>query len=65
MTSARISYAARPDSTPEEERGALQNVYRLVLNSVNKNAAGVTSTNGDDANERSKNDSSATRNYTR
>jgi hypothetical protein len=65
MTRARISYAARPDSTPEEERGALQNVYRLVLNSANKNAVGVTSTNGDDAKERSKDDSSATRNYTR
>ena len=65
MKSIRTSYAARPDSTPEEERGALQNVYRLVLNSANKNAAGVTSTNGDDAKGRSKDDSSATRNYTR
>jgi hypothetical protein len=66
MTQApRIVYLARDDATPQTELSALATVYRLVLNSANKNAAGVTSTNGDDAKERSQDDSSATRNYTR
>jgi hypothetical protein len=42
----------------------LASIYRLALDSANKNAAGVVSTNGGDAKERSKDDSSATRNYT-
>jgi hypothetical protein len=38
-----IAYTARPDATAEAELSALANVYRYVLN---KNAAGMTSTNG-------------------
>jgi hypothetical protein len=64
MNSARISYRARDDA-PEAEAPILANIYRLVLRCANKKAAGVSSTNGDDAKERSKDDSSATRNYTR
>ena len=65
MSSPRIIYTPRPDATPEAELSTLANVYRFVLDSANKNAAGVVSTNGGDAKERSKDDSSATRNYTR
>ena len=45
----RIVYRARDDATPEAELSTLANVYEYVLDSANKNAAGVTSTNGDDA----------------
>jgi hypothetical protein len=31
MSSTRISYAPRPDATPESEVSALANVYKLVL----------------------------------
>ncbi len=44
-----IAYTPRPDASPEAEAAALANVYRFVLDSANKNAAGVTSTNGGDA----------------
>ena len=64
MNSIRISYATRADTSPEEERNALKNVYKLVIDSANRNAAGAISTNGGDATERFKDDSSATRNYT-
>jgi hypothetical protein len=64
MSSPRVIYTPRPDATPEAELSTLANVYRFVLDSANKNAAGVVSTNGGDAKERSKDDSSATRNYT-
>lgn len=43
-----ISYAARPDATSEGEINALAACYRIVLDSRKENAAGVTSTNGDD-----------------
>jgi len=60
-----VSYAARADATPKAELNALASVYRLILDSrAKKNAAGVTSTNGGDAKERSKDDSSATQKYT-
>jgi hypothetical protein len=65
MISPRITYTPRPDAMPERELSTLANVYRFVLDSANKNAAGVTSTNGGDAKERSEDDSSATQNYTR
>ena len=42
----RIVYRARDDATPEAEISTLANIYRLVLDSANKNAADVTSTNG-------------------
>jgi hypothetical protein len=58
-------YTPRNDTSAEVEAAALANVYRFLLDSAKKNAAGVTSTNGGDAKERSsRNDSSATRNYT-
>jgi hypothetical protein len=59
MISPRITYTPRPDAMPEGELSTLANVYRFVLDSANKNAAGVTSTNGGDAKERSEDDSSA------
>jgi hypothetical protein len=49
MSSARTSYMQRQDAAPETEMSALAAVYRFVLDSANKNAAGMTSTNGDDA----------------
>jgi hypothetical protein len=55
-----------PENRPDagKEIGVLASIFRLALDSANKNAASVISTNGDDAKERSKDDSSATRNYT-
>lgn len=49
MDRPSISYATRSDSTQQAEIATLANIYRFVLNSAKKNAAGVTSTNGDDA----------------
>jgi len=60
MSSARITYSQRPDATPKVELGALANVYRFVLDChANRNAPSVTSSGGDDAKGRSKDDSSA------
>jgi len=56
MSSPRITYTPRPDATPEAEISTLANVYRLVLDTANRNAAGVSSTNGDDAMKGSRND---------
>jgi hypothetical protein len=51
-----ITYTPRPDATPETEISALGNVYRFILDChAKQNAAGVTSTNGDDAKKGSKN----------
>jgi len=44
-----ISYAPRDDATPEAEIATLAYIYKFVFDAANKNAAGVTSTNGDDA----------------
>ncbi len=50
MSNPRISYAPRPGTTLEAEGSALASVYRFVLACrAKKNAAGMTSTNGDDA----------------
>ncbi len=50
MNSPRVQYVPREDVTPETELSALGNVYRFILDChAKKNAAGVTSTNGDDA----------------
>jgi hypothetical protein len=51
-----ISYAPRDDAKPEAEIATLANIYKFVLDSANKNAAGVTSTNGDDATKGSNDD---------
>ena len=59
MSNPRIAYAPRPDATPEGELNALASIYRFVLDSAQKNAAGRTSTNGGDEKERSRNDSLA------
>jgi hypothetical protein len=59
MNSSRITYAPRPDATSEAEISALSTVYKLVLNSVNRNAPGVRSTKGGDAMKGSKNDNRA------
>jgi hypothetical protein len=53
MSIPRITYTPRPAAAPEAESSALANVYRFVLDSANKNAAGVTSTNGDETKGRS------------
>jgi hypothetical protein len=59
VDSPTVSYASRPDATQEAELNALASVYRFILHSsAKKNAAGVSSTNGDDA-ERDLNDSAS------
>ena len=59
MSASRIVYVPRPDATQEAELNALASVYSFILDSrATKNAAGVTSTNGDDA-ERDLNDSAS------
>jgi len=58
-----ITYTPR-STTPEAEIATLVNVYRFVLDSANRNAAGMTSTNADDPMKGSKNDR-ATQQYTR
>jgi len=58
-----ITYTPR-STTPEAEIATLVNVYRFVLDSANRNAAGMTSTNGDDPMKGSKNDR-APQQYTR
>jgi hypothetical protein len=40
-----ITYTPR-STTPQAEIATLVNVYRFVLDSANRNAAGMTSTNG-------------------
>jgi hypothetical protein len=46
----RITYSTRPDATSETEVSALAAIYKLCVNShAHKKAAGVSSTNGDDA----------------
>ena len=47
--STSTSYRAREDTTREKEIGVLASIFRLALDSANKNAAGVSSTNGDNA----------------
>jgi len=59
MAEARITYTPSPDATPEVELNALAAAYRIILDSRKENAAGVTSTNGDDGKGRSLNDSTA------
>lgn len=63
MSSPRIVYVSHSDSTREAQASALANVYRLVLDSANRNAAGVTSTNDDDGTKIKENSASA--DYTR
>jgi len=53
-----ISYVARKDTTREEEIAVLASIYKLALDSTNRYAAGVTSTNGNDA-ERDLSDSAS------
>ena len=48
MNSARITYAPRPDTAPEAELGALAAVFRFVIDRANRNAPGMTRTNGGD-----------------
>jgi len=60
MSSSHISYIPRNDTSAEVEAAALANVYRFVLDSANKNAAGVSSTNGGDAMKGLRNDRART-----
>jgi hypothetical protein len=55
-----IRYTPWPGVTQGAERAALSNVYSFVLSRANKNAAGVSSTNGGDAMKGSKNDRAGT-----
>jgi len=66
MDSPRIGYVPHSGTTPEGETSALAAVYRLILDchARKENAAGVTSTNGDDAKERFKNDNRAKKQHT-
>jgi hypothetical protein len=63
----QITYTQCPSATAVAEAPALAAVYGFVIRSSQArwNAAGMTSTNGGDAKERSKNDSSARQNYTK
>lgn len=47
----QITYAPRPDATPEGELDALANVYAYIRRCAaeKKNAVSVTSTDGDEA----------------
>ena len=47
MGKPAISYAPRDDAIPEAEIATLANVYRFVLDSARKNAAGMRNTNGE------------------
>jgi hypothetical protein len=47
--STSTSYRARADTTREKEIGVQASIFRLALDSADKNAAGVSSTNGDNA----------------
>jgi len=49
MNSARISYTTRLNTTQETEIATLASVYRLLLDSANKNVTSMASINGDDA----------------
>jgi len=50
VSAPRITYVPCPDATPEAELNALASGYSFILDcSAEKNAAGVTNTNGDDA----------------
>ncbi len=51
MDSPRITSTSRPDATPEAELNVLANVYRFILDchSRKKRAAGMTSTDSEDA----------------
>jgi hypothetical protein len=62
VTKPPITYAQRPEATPEAEVSALANVYRFILDSRKENAASVTSTNGDDAKKGSLKDEVRARN---
>ncbi len=61
MSNPRLSYTPRPDAAPEGEVTSLASVYEFILAChAKKNAAIVTSNDGDDAKEGSSNDSRAT-----
>ncbi len=49
MSNIPITYASHPGATPEGEMSVLSAVYRFILDSANRNAARVTSSDGDDA----------------
>jgi hypothetical protein len=49
MSSPRITYAQRDDTSTAAEVAALATIYSFVLMHANKDALGVTSTKGDDA----------------
>ena len=63
MSNPSIIYMPRPDATPEAELDTLASVYAFVLRCAEarraeekQNAAGVTSTDGDDKKGRSADD---------
>jgi hypothetical protein len=64
MSSTRITYAPRPEATPEGEVSTLAHVYRFVLDARAKKEAAPIS-RPDDEKGWSSNDSLATTNCTR
>ena len=65
MSSARATYAHYPyDAAPESDVRARAWAFVFQCWREKQNAAGVTSTNGDDAEERSRNVNSASQKYT-
>jgi hypothetical protein len=60
VSNPSITYAALQDATRETELAVLASIYRLALDSANRNAAGVTSTNGGDATKGSDSDRART-----
>ena len=69
MSSSRITYAPRPDATPEAELDALASVYRFVLDCGDARRADAmkkaTRPGGPDDGEESKNASNAGSKYNR
>ena len=60
MSSPRIVYVSRSDSTREAQASALANVYRFALDSANRNAVAMTNTDGSDAMKGLRNDRAKT-----
>ena len=56
MAEPCTTYATRADSTLETELDALTSLYSLAIRRYEENAAGMTSTDGDDTKGRSVDD---------
>jgi hypothetical protein len=63
VDSARL--ISHPHSAADQARDARARAWAFAFSCAKKNAAGITSTNGDDTMKGSKNDDRATKQYTR